>query len=148
MGEALTSKATKKNTTIYHRIIFTGRIKAVEDLIERFDICVLTTYTEGISNAIIEYMVHSKPVIATKGGGTEEIIEDRNTGFLIPPEDPEALVYKIEYLLSNPLIAKEMGQRGRDVINKKFTMNKLLDRTIKMYDALLRCKCKKKIANQ
>ena len=54
------------------------------------DICLLSTFTEGISNSIMEYMALGKPVIATDGGGTKEIVDDGETGFLIGQSDPGA----------------------------------------------------------
>ena len=59
---------------INNQIIFTGKRTDVESVIQIFDIGLLITFYEGISNSIIEYMALGKPVIATDGGGTSEII--------------------------------------------------------------------------
>ena len=65
-----------------------GKKSNIESYINAMDICVLATFTEGISNSILEYMALSKPVIATLGGGTSEIVKDAKTGFLILPSNP------------------------------------------------------------
>ena len=68
-----------------------GIRSGIESLISAMDICVLSTFTEGISNSILEYMALEKPVIATAGGGTNEIVIDNKTGFLIKQSNPEEL---------------------------------------------------------
>ena len=60
-----------------------GKKSGIESIINTIDICVLATFTEGISNSIMEYMALGKPVIASAGGGTNEILEDKKTGFLL-----------------------------------------------------------------
>ena len=71
------------------RIIFTGRREDVESVVNIFDIGVLTTnhlvHGEGISNALMEYMVMGKPVVATQGGGTAELVLDGEVGYIVPP---------------------------------------------------------------
>ncbi|MBE0655550.1 MAG: glycosyltransferase, partial [Bacteroidales bacterium] len=65
-----------------------GKRDDVEKLVNAMDIGVLATFTEGISNSILEYMGLGKPVIATEGRGTSEIVQDGLTGFLVQPENP------------------------------------------------------------
>jgi len=67
---------------------FLGAQSDVESLVNALDICVLSTFTEGISNSILEYMALGKPVVATIGGGTNEIVQDQITGFLISQSNP------------------------------------------------------------
>lgn len=121
-------------------IVFTGRINKVEKLIANFDICVLTTYTEGISNSIIEYMALGKPVITTDCAGTRELVIDKNTGFLIPSEDIEKLVFYIELLLSDASLREKMGSYGRKRIHDDFNLCKMVDQTYKLY-SLISPKC-------
>lgn len=118
-------------------IIFTGRIKDAEKLISKLDVGVLTTYTEGISNAIIEYMAHKKPVVATDGGGTKELVVDGVTGFLIRPENPVILAKKIEFLLANQEVSVQMGNKGRLVIEGKFSLSQLIHNIKSLYRALV-----------
>jgi glycosyltransferase involved in cell wall biosynthesis len=61
-------------------------------------IFVLSTFSEGISNSVLEYMALGKPVIATSGGGTGELVLDNTTGYLIRQSDPEELAEKMELL--------------------------------------------------
>lgn len=117
--------------------IFTGKQKDVESIINIFDIGVLSTFTEGISNSIMEYMALKKPVIATKGGGTSELVIDGETGFLIEPKNPGQLAEKIEYLLLNPEIALRMGNKGKERIVREFNLKKMVDETYNLYNEVL-----------
>ena len=120
------------------RILFLGRQKNVESIINIFDIGVLTTYTEGISNAVMEYMALGKPVIVTEGGGTEEIVLNNRTGFIIDHASKSQLIDKIHYLLENPSDAKSMGLMGKKRITEEFNIQKMVNTTIDLYKDLLK----------
>ena len=79
-------------------ILFLGKRKDVEALVQQIDIGVLCTFTEGISNSVMEYMAAGKPVVVTNGGGSCELITDGVQGFLVPPAQPLAVAEKIELL--------------------------------------------------
>lgn len=113
------------------RFIFTGLQKDVESIINLFDIGVLSTFTEGISNAILEYMAFEKPVIASIGGGTVETVIDGVTGFLVPTGSSTQMVEKLKFLLEDPIKAEAMGLAGRERIEKTFNLNQM---TIAFYD--------------
>jgi len=67
------------------------------------------THLEGISNAILEMMAAKKPVIAKRGGGTNEIVEDGQTGFLIDKGEADVLSSRIVFLLSDESLWHKMG---------------------------------------
>lgn len=121
-------------------IIFTGMCSYVEEYINIFDIGVLCTnssfHGEGVSNSILEYMAMAKPVIATDGGGTREIVVADETGFLIEPKKPEQLEEKILYLLNNPDKAAVMGHKGQQRIKDHFSMEAMGSSFIKIYEKL------------
>jgi len=123
------------------RIIFTGLINNVESYVNTFDIGILTTnnaiHGEGISNSILEYMALSKPVIATGGGGTPELIEDSGTGFIIPDHEPNELYTKINHLLDHPEIREKMGQAGRLKVERDFSIERMNEEFVKAYNRLI-----------
>ncbi len=122
------------------RIRLPGESKQVESFINIIDVGVLATNTdahqEGISNAIMEYMLLGKPVVATDGGGTPELVEDQETGFLVPPYSPEILAKKIHFLLNNIGRSKEMGQKGRERIIRFFSLEKMGNNFFELYVSL------------
>jgi len=112
---------------------FIGKSSAVESLVSIMDICVLSTFTEGISNAILEYMALGKPVVATEGGGTGEIVLNNTTGFLVRPKNTEDLVLKIELLLKNDHLRYSMGDAGKKRIQHFFSIDKMVNNFVNEY---------------
>lgn len=118
------------------RFIFTDYQRDVESLVNIFDIGVLSTHFEGVSNSIMEYMVLKKCVVATDSGGTSELVVDDETGYLIPTGSPAVLAEKIEYLLDHPEVRKSMGAAGRKRIERDFSLAKMTSEYIKLYQEL------------
>jgi len=115
------------------RIKFLGRQLNVESLIGIFNVGVLATFTEGISNSVMEYMALSKPVVVTDGGGTSELVVDGVTGFLVPRSDPGALAERIRYLLDHPSEASHMGQEGRKRLETHFNLERMTSEFVDTY---------------
>jgi glycosyltransferase involved in cell wall biosynthesis len=120
------------------KFIFTGRQSNVESIINCFDIAVLATFTEGISNAVMEYMALEKPVIVTDGGGTSEIVKDGVTGYLVKQGDEKQLAEKMQFLLNNPEICLRMGVEGKKRITEDFNFKKMADRFQVEYENILK----------
>ena len=119
-------------------IFFTGLLNDVEEYINICDVGVLCTNTnihgEGISNSIMEYMALCKPVIATVGGGTAEIVTNAENGYLIPLHDSSCLEEKILYFKNNPVIAKEFGLAGQKRIKSQFTIEAMCNTFYDIYN--------------
>jgi glycosyltransferase involved in cell wall biosynthesis len=118
-------------------VIFINGVTEVEPFIKIFNIAVLTSFSEGISNSIMEYCALGKPVIATDVGGTKEIITDKVNGFLVPPKSPERLAEKIIYLIDNPALRDSMGLIGKELIEKKFSLYKMVNEYQSLYQELI-----------
>lgn len=128
---------------LYHsnkNLIFTGRISYVEHLIPMLDIGVLLTnpahHAEGLSNALMEFMYTGRPVIASKGGGTPELVKDGDNGLLIEPHAPKDFEKALHHLLDNKELRLQMGSKGKDMIHTKFTFAKMIDSYYSLYRQL------------
>jgi glycosyltransferase involved in cell wall biosynthesis len=123
------------------KIKFLGEQANVESIINIFDIGILMSnqkiHGEGISNAILEYMALGKPVIATNGGGTPEIVDEGITGFLIEESSVRNLKEKILLLLENKTLALTMGEAGRKRVNTEFSIEKMVKKTLELYKEVL-----------
>jgi len=108
-----------------NNIIFIDKQKDIESIINIFDIGVLSTYSEGISNSIMEYMALSKPVVATVGGGTSELLENSKSGFLVKSQDPIMMTNCIENLMKDSELRLKMGDYGNKIIKNKFDYSKM-----------------------
>jgi len=115
----------------YFRLL--GNKSDIESYVNIMDICVLSTFTEGISNSILEYMALGKPVIATSGGGTKELIENNKTGFLVEVANHEELATKIELLLQDEDLRRNMGLAGKERIENVFSIHTMLNKYIEIY---------------
>ena len=124
-----------------HRILFTGHRKDVESIVNALDIGVLTTnhrvHGEGISNSLMEYMVLGKPVIATEGGGTAELVLHQEVGYIIPPDNVEALVQQILHLLDNTALAHQLGDNAKKRIYEHFNLDRMTEEYVQLYRQLL-----------
>lgn len=118
-------------------IRFLGERKDVEALVQQMDIGVLCTFTEGISNSVMEYMAAGKPVVVTDGGGSSELVVDGETGFLVPPSNPRAVAEKVKLLLADAEKAREMGVAGRRRLEKQFSLEQLVESNLQMYQEVL-----------
>jgi len=119
-------------------IIFTGIISEVEALVNACDIGVLfSPYGEGISNAILEYMALSKPVIAYDSGGTREVIKNGENGFLIKEEDDEQISKIIIELIDNYKLRKKLGENGRKKIEEYFNIQKMGKEYMNIYNKFI-----------
>ena len=99
------------------RIFLPGVIPDVADKIEKASLFLLTSYSEGISNALIEAMALGLPVIATDvpSGGTQELIRQEENGLIIPAGDAKALEKAMDRLLSDREYAERLGEQAHKI---------------------------------
>jgi glycosyltransferase involved in cell wall biosynthesis len=119
------------------RVILTGSQKEVERIVSASDIGLLCTYTEGISNSIIEYMALGKPVITTDlTGGSKEIVLEGETGYCIE-RNCQKVAASINFLLNNPEIRISMGNKGKERISTYFSINRMGEEFEDVYKEVL-----------
>jgi glycosyltransferase involved in cell wall biosynthesis len=102
-----------------------------------FDMFVLPSLSEGLSSAILEAMANSLPVVATNVGGIPELVYDEENGLLVAPANSAALAIAIQRLAQNPEESIRMGLRGRERIEKQFTLERKISETEKLCSLLL-----------
>jgi glycosyltransferase involved in cell wall biosynthesis len=118
-------------------VIFTGRRNDVNSFYPILDVVVNTSFTEGISNSLLEAMSFSKPVIATKVGGNPEIIEHKKTGVLLQERSISLLANEINDLLDNPKNAKNLGENATRKVKEKYSVQTMIYKMQKEYLSLL-----------
>ena len=120
------------------RVFFIGRSSRIADLLTISDVCVLSSKgVEGFSNSILEYMAASRPVVATDVGGAREAVIDGETGYIVRPEDFEIMAQRIISLLRDPERARAMGERGRRLVEDRFSCQTQLRQVEELYQKLL-----------
>lgn len=108
------------------KVTLFGEQRDVGTYLSAFDIAVLTSDTEGCSNALIEAMALGKPIVATDVGGNREVVNHGETGLLVPRDDPEALAEAIITLLRDTDTAHAMGQRAKDWVVTQFSLERMI----------------------
>jgi glycosyltransferase involved in cell wall biosynthesis len=116
---------------------FVGGVANLREYLSTADIFVLPSRSEGFSNAIVEAMAASLPVVATNVGGNAEAVTDGVNGFIVQSEDPAALAAAIARLLSAPSRAQEMGAAGKKLASEKFTTDAMMQQITLAYASLL-----------
>lgn len=106
-------------------VVLSKKIGHVESVVNACDIGVLFTYSEGISNSIIEYMACGKPVITNDAGGSKEIITHNETGFLLTDETTEEIAGIISELLENTKKRNDIGHNARLRIERDFSADRM-----------------------
>jgi glycosyltransferase involved in cell wall biosynthesis len=118
-------------------ILFLGDRRDIPAVLASFDVSVLPSRSESLSNVIIESMAAGLPVVAADAGGNCELIRDGETGVLVPLGDEEALGHAIERLLSDVELRREMGHRAREAALANYSVGKIRDRYQDLYRSLL-----------
>lgn len=131
-----------KDTGCADRIEFLGRRSDVPEIMRAMDIFVLSSYSEGMSNTILEAMSSGLPVVATAVGGNPELVLNGKTGLLVPTNDPEKLERALCLLIRHEEMRKEMGMRGRERVKKYFSLRGMIDNYEKLYLQCYREKAK------
>ena len=99
---------------IADRVTFLGFQRDPFSHMRRADIFVLSSRWEGFGNVLVEAMAMGTPVVSTDcPHGPAEIIEDKQTGLLVPTESPEALAAALQLLIDNPALRLQLGQAGQ-----------------------------------
>ena len=107
----------------------------VSDLYRRAAVVVVASQAEGLPNVVLEAMAHGKTVVATPVGGIPTVIEDGETGLLVPPRDPVALRAAIERALSDPELRRKLGDAARRRVNGYCSWPRVTDATLSVYAA-------------
>jgi glycosyltransferase involved in cell wall biosynthesis len=106
---------------VEERVRFLGTRPDMERLYPAMDVFVLTSHSEGFSNALLEAMGMGLPVLATAVGGNIEMVTDGESGFLVPVGDDQALSEHMSFLFDHPEKVTEMGQAGRSWVERTNT---------------------------
>ncbi len=118
-------------------VLFEGSVRDQQRFLEGVSLFVLPSRSEGFSNAIVEAMASSLPVVATNVGGNAEAVEDEVTGLIVASEDENGLATAMLRLLRSPETARSMGVLGRERVLQQFTTDAMMRGVVATFDRLL-----------
>jgi len=111
-----------KEKNVEDKIIFTGFIENIKHFMHSIDLYILPSLWEGFGYVLVEAMACNKPVIAFNLSSNPEIIENNKTGFLVEKNNIEETVQKIELLIKNKELRKELGKNGHKRVCELFSI--------------------------
>jgi glycosyltransferase involved in cell wall biosynthesis len=112
---------------------FTGFQSHPADLLSLMDIFLLPSFTEGTSMTLLEAMSLGIPTVATRVGGTPEIVHDGTTGLLVESDDLAEFTEAIKSLLDNPDTLKQMKQQAKNRFNERFSVTQMVEKYEQCY---------------
>jgi glycosyltransferase involved in cell wall biosynthesis len=111
-----------------------------EDVAPWYAVCdavVLTSASEGTPVTIIEALAAGRAVVATAVGGVRDVVDDGETGYLVPPGDTEALAERLGRLARDPAQREAMGREGRERVLRRYAVERLVGDVDDLYQELL-----------
>lgn len=130
-------RARQSELGLDDRVLFLGHRDDVPELLAICDVFVLSSHYEGLPMSIIEAMAAAKPVVATSAGGNGEVVVPGETGLLVPRRDPKALAAAIGTILTDPALARQLGEAGRVRAQREFSAEVMVQRVSDVYARLL-----------
>jgi glycosyltransferase involved in cell wall biosynthesis len=119
------------------RVVFLGDRRDVPALLSTFDISVLPSASESLSNVILESMAAGVPVVAAQVGGNPELVHNGATGLLFPSGDEEQFSRAMETLVTQPGLRKQFGECARRRAQAEYAIPRVRDRYHELYRSLL-----------
>jgi len=140
-GELEITRVTKvaRELGVEEKVRFIGKVEDPVPIIKHFDVCILCSESEGLSNAIIEYIGCGKATVCSDVGGNAELIHDGYNGFIIPVGDVGALAERIIRLIENPALRKQLEANAKVFFSENcFSIRSLVEKHMFMYTELMK----------
>jgi len=96
-------------------------------------VCLPSYYGEGIPKSLIEAAAAGRPIVTTDMPGCREIVQPEDNGILVPPKDSLALANALTRLINDPVLRRQMGDRGRIRAETEFSLELVVDHTLALY---------------
>lgn len=138
VGDGPERKNLEKLTTdlqVEKSVIFTGFQSQPADYISLMDIFLLPSFTEGTSMTLLEAMSLGIPTVATRVGGTPEIISDGKTGVLTESDNLNEFTIALKLLIEQPATRKQMADRAKQQFGERFSVAKMVEQYQELYQA-------------
>jgi glycosyltransferase involved in cell wall biosynthesis len=123
--------------SLNQQVSLMGWVENVAKLLPTFDLFVSPSRSEPFGLSIVEAMAAGVPVVATMSEGAREIIDDNQTGRLIPIGAVEALGKAIDELLTDPKERDRLGKNAQRAVRERFSLERMLEATERVYRQVL-----------
>jgi len=127
-----------KEAALEEKILCMGYVADLRELYQVIDILIISSYTEGMPNVLLEAFAYKKPVVSSNVGGVSEILAHAENGYLVKVGDIASFEKCIKNLIENESLRKEMGDKGRRTIEQKCDFSKRTRRIEELYLELMK----------
>lgn len=103
--------------------------------LKAFDVFVMSSIKEGLPYILLEAMAAELPIVTTEAGGMPELIKNHENGLMVSQKNPEALARAIGGLIENPVVARELAIKAKEIVTKKFSLKKMVKETEAVYSS-------------
>src|SRR5438093_1048454 len=132
-------RALAQSAPARHRVVFVPLIDRPLAFYHLAAVAALPSRMEGLSQALLEAMALGLPVVASAAGGNRDLVRSGETGLLVSPLDPAAWAAALEQMLGDGEASRRLGQAGRTLVRREFTLERTAERTELVYrEALAR----------
>jgi glycosyltransferase involved in cell wall biosynthesis len=142
-GDGPARKRLKKMTEdlgIARHVVFTGFSENIPEIYSFTDVAILSSWSEGLPQSILQAMAAGIPVVATNVGGVPEVVFHEKTGILIGPGDHEGLAKGIIRILNKPDEALKFAANAKELVLKEHSIKLMVDKIESLYKKLLASK--------
>jgi len=149
IGEGPSRRALEELARKLHvdrRVHFTGQLVETENLHQFFDVSVLCSRSEGFPNTVLEALAAGCPVVATPVGGVPEVIIERQTGLLVPIDQPDALAASVEELRRDAGLRERLCEAGPACVRSRYHQTVVIAQLEALYQKLARIDGKQSVA--
>jgi len=119
---------------------FIGQLphKKVMEYMSICEIFTMPSWQETFGLVYVEAMAHGKPIIGCQGQGIDGIVTDGKMGLLVKPKEVDSLVKALDFFLSHPSEAQDIGRRARDLVLKNYTWERSAEKLVEVYRDILK----------
>jgi glycosyltransferase involved in cell wall biosynthesis len=130
-------EALTRDLRLAGAVLFAGQRSRPEPFYRLMSAFALTSSSEGMPVSLLEAWAAGVPAVCTAVGGLPEMIAERKTGFLVPPNDPAAVADSLDRILSNPPLAAAVGGAGRNEVRARYSRAATFRKYVDLYQSLL-----------
>ncbi len=126
-----------RDLDLERRLTLTGFRRDVPAMLATVDMVVLPSLWEGLPLVVLEAMAAAKPVVASALPTLAEVVVDGETGLLVPVQEPSGFAEAVVRLIQHPDLRRVMGRKGRDRVERDFSLDRMVKATVDVYRSVL-----------
>lgn len=127
----------KQAVSLGDSVEFLGQRMDIPQILSASDVLIQASWSEALPTVLIEAGAAAIPVVATRVGGTEEIVQNGKSGFVIDPGDSTALAARVVEILNSLRLQEQMGAAARNFVRGNFSLGTQVQRTISLYEKVI-----------